>query len=140
MKKILFIFIISLFSCFDGYTQVTGQWKVVDDKDGIEKSIVEIFEKNNKYYGRIVQLLETSKRTHCDQCPGELRGKPLTGMVIIFDLEKTSKGGKNGKVLDPGSGSIFSCAIELESQDKLKLRGYLGTPAVGKTSYWNRLK
>jgi uncharacterized protein (DUF2147 family) len=43
-------------------------------------------------------------------------------------------------VIDPGTGKIFSCSIELESQDKLKLRGYLGVPAVGKTSYWNRVK
>ena len=121
-------------------SQVTGKWKVVDDADGVEKSIVEIYEYNNHYHGRIVQLLETSRRTHCEKCFGDLKGKPLTGMTIIWDLEKTSGGGKNGKVLDPSSGKIFSCSIELASQDKLKLRGYLGVPSVGKTSYWNRVK
>jgi len=140
MKSILLIFLIGLFLSSSGYTQVTGFWRVVDDKDGVEKSIVQIFEQNNMYYGRIVRLLAASKRTHCDKCYGDLKGKPLTGMIIMFDLEKTPKGGKNGKVLDPGSGNIYSCSIELVGPDKLKLRGYLGVPSVGKTSYWTRDK
>jgi uncharacterized protein (DUF2147 family) len=140
MKRVILIFFTGLMLCTSGYAQVTGLWRVVDDKDGIEKSIVQIFEQNNMYYGRIVQLLPTSKRTHCEKCFGELKGKPLTGMIIMFDLEKTPKGGKNGKVLDPGSGNIYSCSIELVGPDKLKLRGYLGVPSVGKTSYWNRDK
>ena len=140
MKSIVLIFLIGLFLSSSGYTQVTGLWRVVDDKDGVEKSIVQIFEQNNMYYGRIVRLLAASKRTHCEKCYGDLKGKPLTGMIIMFDLEKTPKGGKNGKVLDPGSGNIYSCSIELVGPDKLKLRGYLGVPSVGKTSYWNRDK
>ena len=138
MKSLLLLIAICLPCIADLYSQVTGKWKVVDDNDGIEKSVVEIYEQDNKYYGRIVQLFETSKRTHCDKCYGELKGKPLTGMVIIYDLEKTSNGGKNGKVIDPGSGKIFSCSIELAGPDKLKLRGYVGVPTMGKTSYWNR--
>ena len=140
MKSIILIFLIGLFLSSSGYTQVTGLWRVVDDKDGVEKSIVQIFEQNNMYYGRIVRLLAASKRTHCEKCYGDLKGKPLTGMIIMFDLEKTPKGGKNGKVLDPGSGNIYSCSIELVGPDKLKLRGYLGVPSVGKTSYWTRDK
>jgi len=140
MKNLLLFLAMNLLVIADMQSQVTGKWKVVDDADGIEKSIVEIYEYNNHYHGRIVQVLETSKRTHCEKCYGDLKGKPLTGMNIIWDLEKTANGGKNGKVLDPSSGKIFSCSIELASQDKLKLRGYLGVPSVGKTSYWNRVK
>jgi hypothetical protein len=95
MKRVIWIFLIGIIPFASGEAQVTGMWRVVDDKDGIEKSIVQIFEQNNMYYGRIVQLLPTSKRTHCEKCFGELKGKPLTGMIIMFDLEKTPKGGKN---------------------------------------------
>ena len=135
------LFLATYFLAIAGmHGQVTGQWNVVDDADGIVKSIVEIYEKDNQYHGRIVKLLETSKRTHCDKCYGALKGKPLTGMTIIYDLDKTANGGKNGKVIDPSSGKIFSCSIELEGHDKLKLRGYLGVPTMGKTSYWTRVK
>ena len=140
MKPVLITLLFNFLLPGAFYAQITGLWRVVDDKDGIEKSIVEIYEQNGLYHGRIVRLLETSRRTHCDKCYGDLKGKPLTGMRIIYDLEKTSNGGKNGKVIDPSTGKIFSCYIELESPDRLKLRGYLGMPTVGKTSYWNRQK
>jgi uncharacterized protein (DUF2147 family) len=140
MRPYFIPFLLCIFLPGAFYAQVTGQWRVVDDKDGIEKSIVEIYEKGGLYHGRIVRLLEASRRTHCDKCYGDLKGKPLVGMTIIYDLEKTSNGGKNGKVIDPSTGKIFSCYIELDNPNRLKLRGYLGTPTIGKTSYWNRDK
>ena len=120
--------------------QVTGMWKITDEKSNVEKSVVEIFEKNNKYHGRVVRILPTSKRTHCDQCTGELKDKPLVGMVIIYDLIKTPNGGEDGTILNPANGNTYSCYIELVGPDRLKLRGYLGFPAFGKTMYYNRLK
>ena len=140
MKNIFLVLLLLLAFPACVAAQVTGMWKVVDDKDGIEKSIVEITEVNGKYQGRVVKILPASKRTHCEKCEGQLKDRPLTGMIILWDLQKTSNGAKYGKVLDPSSGKIFSCSIELDGPDRLKLRGYLGTPAVGKSSYWNRVK
>lgn len=122
------------------YGQVTGLWKTIDDRDGSEKSIIEIFEKDEKLYGKVVQFLAGATYTHCEKCPGELKNKPLIGMVIINDLTKTSKGGIDGKVLDPNNGKTYSCYIELESPDKLKLRGYIGIPALGRTQFWYRVR
>lgn len=138
--KKLCLSLLILFGVSMTYAQVTGKWKYTDEQDGQEKSIVEIYEVNDRYNGRIVELLPSSRRTHCEKCYGDLKGKPLTGMVVLYDLKKTSNGGRDGKLLDPGSGKIFSCYIELESQDRLKLRGYLGIPSVGKTLYYNRVK
>ena len=138
--KKLFLSLLILFGVSMTYAQVTGKWKYTDEQDGQEKSIVEIYEVNDRYNGRIVELLPSSRRTHCEKCYGDLKGKPLTGMVVLYDLKKTSNGGRDGKHLDPGSGKVFSCYIELEGQDRLKLRGYLGIPSVGKTLYYNRVK
>ncbi|MBL0007496.1 MAG: DUF2147 domain-containing protein, partial [Saprospiraceae bacterium] len=115
-------------------------WKITDENSKVEKSVVEIFEKDNAYHGRVVRILPTSKRTHCDQCEGELKDKPLVGMVIISDLVKTANGGEDGKILNPANGNTYSCYIELVGPDRLKLRGYLGFPAFGRTMYYNRLK
>jgi hypothetical protein len=111
MKPVLITILFNFLLPGAFYAQITGLWRVVDDKDGIEKSIVEIYEQNGLYHGRIVRLLETSRRTHCDKCYGDLKGKPLTGMRIIYDLEKTSNGGR--QVIDPPQ-KIFSYYIELE--------------------------
>lgn len=121
-------------------SQITGKWNVPDEHDGRIKSIVEIYEKDNMYEGRVAQVIDSSRHTHCENCKGHLKDQPLTGMVILYDLTITPDGGEDGKVLNPGSGKVYSCYIELESPDKLKLRGYLGMPALGKTIYWHRMK
>ena len=109
-------------------------------KDGKEKSIVEIYEQDGKLHGKIIELLPAATYTKCENCDGELKNKPLKGMVIIRDLIKTEDGGEDGLVMDPLNGKTYSCYVKLEGHDKLKLRGYLGTPALGKTQYWYRVK
>jgi len=130
---------ITLIIAYPVEAQVTGKWKITDEHSRVEKSVVEIFEANNMYHGRVVSILPTSKRTHCDACEGDLKGKPLVGMVIIYDLKKNSNGGEEGTILNPANGKTYSCYIELVEPNKLKLRGYLGWPAFGKTMYYNRL-
>lgn len=119
--------------------QITGLWKTVDDTDDVEKSIVEIYEHSGKLHGRVTRLLEAATKTHCDKCPGDLKNKPITGMVILKDLTKSVTGGTDGKILDPASGKTYSCYIELIDPNKLKLRGYLGLPTFGRTQYWYRV-
>ncbi len=120
--------------------QVTGLWKTIDDRNGSEKSIMEIFEKDGKFYGKIIKLLEGSTFTCCEKCPDDLKNKPLVGMVIIHDLTKTETGAIDGRVMDPKNGRTYSLYVELENPDKLKLRGYIGIPALGRTQYWYRVK
>lgn len=120
--------------------QVTGMWKTIGDVDGTEKSIVEIYEKEGKLFGKVVKLLPAAKHTTCENCPGKLKNTPITGMVVLKDLTKTSKGGSNGKAVDPSNGKTYDCFIELENPDKLKLRGYIGVPSIGRTQYWYRVK
>jgi uncharacterized protein (DUF2147 family) len=139
MKKIMLATAIYAVCMTSIHAQVTGMWKITDENSKVEKSIVEIFEKDNKYHGRVISILPTSKRTHCDQCEGDLKDKPLVGMVIISDLTKTENGGEDGKILNPANGNTYSCYIQLVKPDRLKLRGYLGFPAFGKTMYYNRL-
>ncbi len=138
--KITISSILLTFICFfQTEAQVTGKWKITDEHSKVEKSIVEVFEKDSMYHGRVLKILPTSKRTHCDACEGDLKGKPLVGMVIIYDLIKTPNGGKEGRILNPANGKTYSCYIELVEPNKLKLRGYLGWPAFGKTMYYSRL-
>src|SRR5688572_27885182 len=74
--------------------QVTGTWKTVGDRDGTEKSIVEIYESNGKLYGKVIRLMPTAGHTTCEKCPGDLKDKPIVGMVILKDFIKTTNGGK----------------------------------------------
>jgi uncharacterized protein (DUF2147 family) len=119
--------------------QVIGLWKTIDDLQGNEIAIIQIYERDNRLYGKVLRLLPAAKRTTCEGCSGSLKNRPITGMDIIQSLTITSNGGEKGKVLDPGSGRTYSCFIELVSHDKLKLRGYVGIPSIGRTQYWYRV-
>ncbi len=138
MKLFLLFGLWMLAQVHDAGAQVTGLWTTVDDRDGRAKSVVEIYEQNGRYHGKVVRLLEEDADTICPKCPGDRKGKPLVGMDILTDLEITPDGGRNGQVLDPESGSVYSCYIQMLDAGKLKLRGYIGAPAFGRTQVWTR--
>jgi len=140
MKRNILLSMILLGAVISTNAQIIGKWKTVDDEDGVEKSIVEIYEKNGKLQGRVDKLLPAATVTHCAECPGELKNKPLVGMEILVDLTKNETGGEDGEILDPKSGKWYTCYMELVSPDKLKLRGYIGIPTFGRTQYWYRVK
>ncbi|MFT6809134.1 MAG: hypothetical protein ACJA01_002366 [Saprospiraceae bacterium] len=53
----------------------------------------------------------------------------------------TKKGANwsGGKVLDPKNGKTYKCKIELDGNNELKMRGYVGIPALGRTQVWERV-
>ena len=140
MKIPGFTFLIIFALLSDVGAQVTGLWKSTDHIDDTERSIVEIYEQNGKYFGRVQKLLPAATVTHCTGCEGNQKNKSLVGMIIISDITKNGDGGTDGKVLDPTNGKWYSCDIELVSPDQLKVIGYIGFPLLGKTMYWKRLK
>lgn len=110
-----------------GQTSVLGKWKTVDES-GEEKSIVEIFERNDKVYGKIVKIFTTEDPDPvCDQCPKDdpRFRKKIVGMEIIKDLKKGEDEYAQGSILDPQDGKIYRCKIWTE-EGALKVRGYWG--------------
>ena len=120
---------------------VVGKWKTIDDETGNAKSIVEIYEEDGKYFGKIVEILVLDKKDSvCTLCEGDKKDQPILGMVILTDLEKDDDEWNDGKILDPNNGETYSCYISLESNDKLKVRGYIGFSLLGRTQYWHKVK
>ena len=138
MKKyfiaLLFISVIS-----SGFAQsVTGKWYTVDDNNS-KKSIVEVYQKNDKVYAKIVKLVnEEDKGKVCEKCEGKNYNKPIEGMNILTGLSKDGDEWNGGKILDPENGKTYKCYITLEDNNKLKLRGYIGFSLIGRTEYWYR--
>lgn len=139
LGKIVFVLMLGYSFPLSMTGQVTGKWKTIDDTDGKEKSIIEVYEHQGKLHGRVLELLDPSAIKTCGKCPEPLKDQPLVGMVIMKDLTKTKTGGTDGNIIDPATGKNYSCLIELVSEDKLKLRGYIGLPAFGRTQYWYRV-
>ena len=139
--KILLVFAF-LFTVMTVSAQsVIGKWKTFDDKTGDAKSIVEITEKDGKIYGKIIEILNPEKKNdRCTDCPDSDKDKPLKGLIIIKGLKKDGKEYSDGKILDPVSGKLYKCTISLDGKNKLKVRGYVGISAFGRTQTWSRVE
>ena len=141
-KNITFSLVVFFTIVFNAQSQnVLGKWKTIDDKTGEIKSIVEVYEKSGKVYGKVVEILRADhKKDVCSECEGAEKNKPILGMVIMNGLIKDGSEYNGGTILDPENGKKYKCYITLESPDKLKLRGYIGFSLIGRTQYWIRAK
>jgi uncharacterized protein (DUF2147 family) len=59
-------------------------------------------------------------------------------MVIVKDLILEDDVWEEGTILDPKSGKVYDCYINLEDANTLKVRGYLGFSFLGRTQIWKR--
>jgi len=141
-RNILSSIVLFFFAILFAQSQtVVGKWKTFDDETGKAKSIVEIYEKSGKIYGKVVDVLEEeNKKRVCSNCSGDDKNKPILGMIVIKGLSKQDSEYTNGKILDPKDGKLYKCFITLETKDKLKVRGYIGISLFGRTQYWYRVK
>jgi uncharacterized protein (DUF2147 family) len=121
-----------------------GQWHTVDDKTGEVKSQIAIVEKNGVLHGSIEKLLRKDAKLDavCDECTDDRKGKLILGMEIIRGARKAD--GKDvwegGKILDPESGKNYTLRMTpIEGGKKLEVRGYIGTPLLGRSQTWVRV-
>ncbi|MEQ9378701.1 MAG: DUF2147 domain-containing protein [Imperialibacter sp.] len=126
MRTLVFITLL-LCSYLSQAQSITGQWVTIDDNTGKKRSIVEIYESEGKYFGKIVKLFREPGEEQdpvCDECEDYRKGKKIIGMNIITDMEKEGSELDGGEIMDPENGNIYKCKIWREG-DELKIRGYL---------------
>ncbi len=106
---------------------VIGKWKTIDDETGKPKSVVEIFEKNGKVYGKVIKLFRAPSEDQnptCKDCSGDRKGQKVLGMEIIRGLKKSGHTFSDGTILDPKNGKVYDCKMWIEN-GKLQVRGYV---------------
>ncbi|MCF8463872.1 MAG: DUF2147 domain-containing protein [Flavobacteriales bacterium] len=130
MKRPISLFLGFSFLAFSSFAQRTtpvGKWKTVDDNTGKTKSVVEIYEKGGKLYGKVLELFDPPKPNPvCEECDKEdaRHMKPIVGLEIIRGLSKDGSEYANGDILDPENGKVYKCKIWVEN-GKLMVRGYI---------------
>lgn len=138
--KILFVTILLISETVSAQQQIVGQWKTIDDTTGEPRSIVEIYKKGNKLFGKIMQILDEAERNKlCVECNGSDHNKPIEGMVIIKELEKDGNQYEDGTIMDPENGKVYRCKIWIneENPNVLNVRGYIAF--LYRTQKWIRV-
>ncbi len=133
-----FILILLLTSKVCQGQDILGQWTTYDDQTKKKKGVVEIYEKNDHYFAKIIKSYDSESNAVCETCTGNKKGKPIIGLEIIENLKQDGAEYKGGTIMDPENGKTYSCYLNLVSKNKLKVRGYLGVSLFGRTQYWIR--
>ena len=71
-----------------------------------------------------------------------LRSRKVIGMPLIWGFKKTNDPNtfEEGQIYNGEDGKTYTANISLQSDGKLRLRGYVGTPLFGKTQLWTRVQ
>lgn len=121
-----------------------GLWKTFDEDSGAAKSLVRITETRGELEGRVQALLDPEDLPDavCNRCTDERRNQRVLGLLILRNLRPTDgKPGRweGGEILDPENGKTYRAHLTLSPDGRrLEVRGYIGTPLLGRTQTWQR--
>lgn len=134
---LLLAFLLGFFNLVQSQ-EVTGRWENRNE-EGKVNSIIEVFEKNGKIYGKVDRIMREEDRDRlCTKCEGDLKNVPVEGMELMQGLEKEGEEYVGGTIVDPKTGKEYRCKIWLDEDnpDILKIRGYISL--FYKTKTWRR--
>jgi uncharacterized protein (DUF2147 family) len=143
MKQFILTINLLLLAGMVSAQSITGKWKTIDDETGKPKSIVQIFERNGKYYGKVEQLFREPSEDQdpvCKDCTDDRKDKRVIGMEVVRDMKKSGSEWKDGTICDPKNGKVYDCKMWLDSKnsDILNVRGYV--LFFFRTQTWHRVK
>lgn len=119
-----------------------GLWKNIDDVSGKPKALIRISDNGGVLQGKIEKLFrpaDQDQNPKCDKCADARKDQPIVGMVFMSGLKKDGDEYTGGEILDPDNGKIYKSKMELaDGGKKLKVRGYIGVPMLGRSQTWVR--
>ena len=139
--------LIIAFASVTGFAaSIEGYWKSIDDRTGEQLSIYEIKKAaDGTFHGKILYRYPVPggmALTHCTKCPPPYTNKPLVGMETFIGFKQDEKNPNlymDGRLLEPKSGKIYKGKATVTADGKrLRLHGYVGVSALGRTQVWIR--
>ena len=122
-----------------GAASPVGLWKTIDDETKQAKSLIRIQEKDGALVGRVEKILTDKPDAKCDKCTDERKDQPVQGMTILTGMTRSGEQWEGGRILDPNNGKVYRSQMKLvEGGRRLEVRGYIGTPLLGRTQVWLR--
>lgn len=122
-----------------------GVWKTIDDKTKTERAQIRITESGGVLSGRIERLLapDANHDAVCDKCTDDRKGQPMVGLEIVRGVSKTDGRDlwEGGTILDAAEGKIYRVRMTpIEGGARMEVRGFVGTPMLGRTQTWIRVE
>ena len=146
IRKGILGLVLSLASVTAFSATIEGFWHSIDDRTGEKLSIVEIRKgADGRYHGKIAYRYPVpggAALINCTKCPPPYTNQPLLGLEILSGFKEDPNKRNayvDGKILEAKSGKIYKAKANLSADGKrLRLRGYVGISALGRTQVWIR--
>lgn len=126
--------------------KIVGLYRVIGEETK-EASKVNVYKKGNTYEAQIIWLehpLDKNGKPRLDVLNPNSSLRSVRGdkIIIVRGLVYDSKNNRwsGGKIYNPVTGKTYDAMAEFESPTELKMRGYVGKPAFGKSFIWTKLK
>ncbi len=121
-----------------------GDWTTYNDEGTEAQSVVRITESNGVLRGRIIRLLPTeaypNPQFQCDDCTGDYQGADLRTVPLIEGMNWGGDEFSGGRITDPTNGRRYRGVLRLDGNDRLRVRGFIGVRALGRTQVWRRAR
>lgn len=126
--------------------KIIGTYYVKDDQSSEEAKIKIYKTTSGKYAGKTIWLKNpnfangTPKRDIKNPDPNK-RNTLATEIQMLFHFtyDADKKQWVDGAIYDPVHGKTYKCKMWFSDSKTLQLRGYIGTPAFGRTMTWKKL-
>lgn len=126
IKRTGFSLLLSASALMANAQEPAGVW-LTQDKD----AQVEIYKTGaGSYEGKIIWVKSTKPEVQ----------KKLGTKILTAFKKKNAKTYESGRIYHPGQNKYYDGIITMKSDHLLHLRGYVGTPMLGQTQTWTRVK
>ena len=143
------LFMVSVFSAVaqsEAADKIIGTYYVSDDTSDEDCKVKISKDKSGTYSGRIIWVKNpyfkdgTPKRDIKNPDPAK-RNTPGNQIPLVFHFKYDAKKNQwvDGEIYDPVHGKTYSCKMWFENDKTLRVRGYIGVPALGRTMTWKKL-
>ena len=116
---------------------VVGFWAGEDSilevrRDGDELAMVIVALKNPLYLDDEGVGVPGEPRVDLNNPDETLRERRILGLDLLSEY-RYDDGRWQGKIYDPESGKLYSSRMKVNGDGELEMRGYIGTPLLGRT-------
>lgn len=123
---------------------ILGDWTIRSDETGEAQAVVRFAESGGVVSGRIVRVLPTAEYPEpafiCDDCKGAYRGADLRRIELVSNMLWRSDEFAGGRIVDPQNDRTYRATMKFDGRDRLRVRGYVGIRALGRTQVWERAR
>ena len=121
-----------------------GDWTIVDENSHESTAVVRISATRTGVEGRILRLLPTREYPtvsySCASCEGPYHNADVRRVLLIRNMTWDRNRFSGGRIVDPQANKEYRATMTLDGPDRLRVRGYIGIPALGRTQVWTRAR